>query len=217
MTMISTHGKTFRGGLRGLEVLVGVEGGRPHLGLNNNSKTKTTGTTNTNICNNDVMLMVTTQITIITTITLITLIIIVAAVSVIMVTFRPFSSPRRRYNDALHTGVCEQTTTHIYIYICICICLYVCTYIYIYIYMYPFWRAFALQLSGRKYSPAPDLVPRKPVFPRVFLSGGVICSDTGTATNKASEPEFIQACNRTCSRRFPRPMAVDVSSGSTRS
>ena len=47
----------------------------------------------------------------------------------------------------LHTGVCEKNT--------------------------PCRRAFALQLSGRNCSPAPGLVLCKPVFPRVFLSGGV--------------------------------------------
>ena len=42
----------------------------------------------------------------------------------------------------------------------------------------PFRRAFSLQLSGRNCSPAPDLMLWKPVFPRVFLSGGVCFSQT---------------------------------------
>ena len=43
----------------------------------------------------------------------------------------------------------------------------------------PFLRAFALQLSSRHFSPAPDLVLFRLIVPRVFFSGGVfLLTDT---------------------------------------
>ena len=85
-----------------------------------------------------------------------------------------------------HTHIHMYIYIYIYVYTHIHIYIYTHTYIHIYIYIYiyyhtytgvseqniPLKRAFALSPSSRGFSPAPDLVSRKPIFQRVLFSGG---------------------------------------------